>query len=228
MPGPKNLYQHFCPAARALEVVGEKWSLLIVRDLLAGPRRFSELRRSLAAITPKWLSQRLQDLEEAGVIQREAAGHREVWYRLTAKGAALAPVIEELLVWGIENAVREPRADEAIHPGRATDSFITYLNRRGVRLTQPVAWVVCFPDDRGFTIRFDGERWSRERGEAPADLRLETTPERWVAFLTAYPEERRRLLSEMSVEGAPEQIETFARTLGRPEGSVSSQAAITA
>ena len=53
-------YRHFCPAARALEVVGEKWSLLIVRDLLAGPRRFSDLRRSLTAITAKWLSARLR------------------------------------------------------------------------------------------------------------------------------------------------------------------------
>ena len=53
MSGPKIAYQRFCPAARALEVIGEKWSLLIVRDLLGGPRRFSDLRRSLAAITPK-------------------------------------------------------------------------------------------------------------------------------------------------------------------------------
>ncbi len=63
MARPKIGYQHFCPAARALEVIGEKWSLLVVRDLLAGPRRFSDLRRTLTAITPKWLSARLRALE---------------------------------------------------------------------------------------------------------------------------------------------------------------------
>src|SRR6266581_9124356 len=92
-------YQHFCPAARALETIGERWSLLIVRDLLAGPRRFSDLRRSLTAITPKWLSARLRALEEDGIVAREAASRREVWYRLTPRGQALAPVIDALLVW---------------------------------------------------------------------------------------------------------------------------------
>src|ERR1700730_10407746 len=93
-------YQHFCPAARALEIIGEKWSLLIVRDLLAGPRRFSDLRRSLASITPRWLSLRLRELEEAGVVAREAAGALDVGYRLPPKGEALAPVLGELMVWG--------------------------------------------------------------------------------------------------------------------------------
>src|ERR1700758_4643398 len=93
-------YQHFCPVARALEVIGEKWSLLIVRDLLAGPRRFNDLRRSLTAITPKGLSGRLRALEVNGIVEREAARPREVWYRLTPKGQALAPAIDALLVWG--------------------------------------------------------------------------------------------------------------------------------
>ena len=96
VPRPaKRSYQHFCPAARALETIGERWSLLIVRDLLAGPRRFSDLRRSLAAITPKWLSARLRALEADGIVAREVAGEREVWYRLTPKGQALEPVFDE-------------------------------------------------------------------------------------------------------------------------------------
>ena len=217
MPGPKLTYQHFCPAARALELIGEKWALLIVRDLLAGPRRFADLRRSLNAITPKRLSERLRELEEAGVVTREAAGQREVWYGLTPRGQALRPVVEELIVWGIENALRPPLTGEVIHPGRAIDVFLTYLNRRGVRLAQPVTWVVRLGGDRAYTIRFDGERWSRQRGEASADVTIETTPEEWVAFLTASPTERRAWLSEARVAGTPEQIEECARTLGRPE-----------
>jgi DNA-binding HxlR family transcriptional regulator len=217
MVGPKIAYQHFCPAARALEVIGEKWSLLIVRDLLAGPRRFSDLRRSLAAITPKWLSQRLRELEEAGVVEREATGRREVWYSLTPKGQALAPIVTDLVVWGVEHALRPPRPGEAFHPGRATDTFVTYLNRRRVRLAQPVAWVVRLSSDKAYTIRFDGERWSRERGESPADVVVETTPEGWVMFLTSGPDERRRWLAEAGAEGTPERLEELARTLGSPE-----------
>src|SRR5262249_16009815 len=117
----KSGYRHFCPAGRGLEVVGEKWSLLIVRDLLAGPRRFSELKRSLTAITPKWLSARLAALEAEGVVQREEAGQREVWYRLTPKGQALEPVIDALLVWGIDHALGWARPGEAIHPRRVVD-----------------------------------------------------------------------------------------------------------
>src|SRR2546422_10342075 len=162
----KRRYQHFCPAARALETVGEKWSLLIVRDLLAGPRRFSDLRRSLTAITPKWLSARLRALEADGVVAREATSRREVWYRLTPKGQALAPVIDALLVWGIDHALGRPRPGEAMHPGRAMDSVIRYLERRGVRPARSVAWVVRLGDDRSYTLRFYGQHWSRQRGEA--------------------------------------------------------------
>src|ERR1700738_1557584 len=158
MAKPKIGYQHFCPAARALEVIGEKWSLLVVRDLLAGPRRFSDLRRSLTAITPKWLSARLRALEEDSIVEREAGSRREVWYRLTPKGQALAPVIDALLVWGIDHALGRPRPGEAMHPGRAMDSVIRYLERRGARLTRPAAWVVRLAGDQSYTIRFDGER----------------------------------------------------------------------
>lgn len=221
MSGPKLTYQHFCPAARALEVIGEKWSLLIVRDLLAGPRRFSDLRRSLAAITAKWLSARLRELEEAGIVAREAAGQREVWYRLTPKGEALAPIVDELVVWGIEYALRRPRPGEAIHPIRATGAFVTYLNRRGVRVAHPVSWVVRFSGAHSCTIRFDGERWSRAPGEQPAEVVIDTTTEDWATFLTGTPAERRRWLAQARVEGTPEKIEECARTLGRPESVAS-------
>ena len=210
MAGPKIAYQHFCPAARALEVIGEKWSLLIVRDLLAGPRRFGDLRRSLASITPKWLSVRLRALESAGVVEREAASQREVWYRLTPKGEALAPVIDALVAWGIDHALGPPRPGEAIHPGRAMDGIVRYLERRGARPARPLAWVVRFPDDRSYTIRFDGEHWSRQRGEAAADLVVETSPDGWVRFLAADREGRRRWLDEARIGGTPERIEELA------------------
>ena len=84
---PDRIYRHSCMTARALEVVGERWSLLIVRDLLPGPRRFTYLARSLDPITPARLTDRLRRLEAAGVITRRSATRgREVWYELTDAG----------------------------------------------------------------------------------------------------------------------------------------------
>jgi DNA-binding HxlR family transcriptional regulator len=220
MTRPKIGYQHFCPAARALEVVGEKWALLVVRDLLGGPRRFSDLRRSLAAITPKGLSARLRALEADGIVQREVASQREVWYRLTPKGLALAPVIDALLVWGMEHALGRPRPGEAIHPGRAMDAAARYLARRRVHPARALAWVVRFPGDRTYTLRFDGERWSRQRGEAAADVVVVTTPEGWVRFLGADVEGRRRWLARARVKGTAKQIEDLVSAFAPGQGAI--------
>jgi DNA-binding HxlR family transcriptional regulator len=77
--GPDHVYRHFCMTARALEAIGERWTLLIVRDLLVGPRRFSDLERGLSDITPTRLTDRLKLLESAGIVARDSSlGGREV------------------------------------------------------------------------------------------------------------------------------------------------------
>jgi DNA-binding HxlR family transcriptional regulator len=95
-------YDQFCPAARALDVVGERWSLLIVRDLLAGPKRFKELREGLPGIATNLLASRLRSLEREGVLRRTElpppAG--SLVYELTERGRALQPVLRELASWG--------------------------------------------------------------------------------------------------------------------------------
>jgi DNA-binding HxlR family transcriptional regulator len=213
-PPSKRRYQHFCPAARALETIGERWSLLIVRDLLAGPRRFSDLRRSLAAITPKGLSARLRALEAAGIVAREVASEREVWYRLTPKGEALEPVFDALLVWGMDHALGPPRGREAIHPGRAMDAMVRYLAQRRPRGPGRPTWVFHFGDDRSYTIRFDGARWTRRRGEAPADVIVQTTPDEWVSFLSADVEGRRRWLRTRRAKGTRQRLDELATAFG--------------
>ena len=210
MATSRGSYSHFCPAARALEVIGGKWSLLIVRDLLGGPRRFSDLRRTLIDITPKWLSARLQSLERDGVVEREARGQRDVWYRLTRKGQSLESVIDALIVWGVDHALGKPRAKEAIHPGRAVESVRRYLEGRGRRPARPVTWVLRFAPDRSYTVRFDGERWSRLRGEAEADLVIQTSPEGWVRFLSADRAGRARWLERSRVAGTSRAAKEFA------------------
>ena len=212
----KRRYHHFCPAARALETIGEKWSLLIVRDLLGGPRRFGDLRRSLAAITPKWLSARLRGLESDGIVIREVAGEREVWYRLTPKGQALEAVFDALLVWGMDHALGPPRGGEAIHPGRAMDAIVRYLAHRRPRGTRRTTWVFRFGDDRSYTIRFDGARWTRQRGEVAADVIVETSPDEWVKFLSADVEGRRRWLRKRRAKGARRRLDELLTSFGAP------------
>src|SRR5262245_58399023 len=118
-------YGHFCPLARALELVGERWGLLVVRDLLAGDRRFTDLLRGCAGITPRQLAVRLRQLEgagiveRAGVVERDVAGQRppdrrEVWYRLTPAGRELRGAVEALLLWGLRHAGRAPAREEPV------------------------------------------------------------------------------------------------------------------
>ncbi len=91
-----------CTVERSADVLSGKWTTLILRDLLGGPKRFGELRRSLIGISPKTLTDRLKGLEAEGVLTRtlypEMPPRTE--YRLTSKGAALRPVIEAMAVWG--------------------------------------------------------------------------------------------------------------------------------
>lgn len=107
-------YGQYCPIAKALEQLGEKWTLLIVRDLLHGPARFSDLQRGLPRISSALLAKRLKQLEAAGIVRREPAPNvPSTAYALTAAGAAAAPIVEHLGIWGIRWADRQIEADES-------------------------------------------------------------------------------------------------------------------
>src|SRR3954454_5888357 len=86
-----------CGIARALDVVGERWALLIVRELTYGPKRFTDLKRGLAGASPNVLSQRLRELEAAGVVDHHAVGST---YELTDRGLELHPILVQLGRWG--------------------------------------------------------------------------------------------------------------------------------
>src|SRR5206468_10237106 len=101
------------------------------------------------------------------------------------------------------------------------DAVGRYLGRRGARPARPAAWVVRFGEERSYTIRFDGERWSRQRGEAAADVVVETSPERWVKFLAADRTGRRRWLEDSRAKGTPRRIEELVSAFGPGKGSAS-------
>ena len=93
-------YHQFCPVAKAMELLDERWTLLVIRELLAGSTRFNDLRRGVPTMSPTLLSKRLAQLARAGVVARHDDG-REVSYELTLAGEELRPVVEALGAWGM-------------------------------------------------------------------------------------------------------------------------------
>lgn len=116
-------YGQFCSIARALELLGERWTLLIVRELLCGSRRFGDIQRGVPRISRTMLSARLRALVDGGVVARDG-----VEYRLTDAGAELAPLVEQLGTWGQRWL---PRHLDADHLDR--DALVWDMRRR-VRL----------------------------------------------------------------------------------------------
>jgi DNA-binding HxlR family transcriptional regulator len=102
----KRSYGDACGIARALDVVGERWALMVVRELLLGPKRFTDIRGGLPHVSPDVLAQRLRDLEQAGIVnhRRLPPPYASQVYELTDSGRALEPVLIELGRWGGANA----------------------------------------------------------------------------------------------------------------------------
>lgn len=106
-------YGQFCPIAKSAEIIGDPWSILIVREMLLGSSRFNVLQRGLPRISPTVLNTRLKELEERGVlVKRRLNGRRGHEYRLTAAGRELAAVVEALAVWGMRWARDEMAPDD--------------------------------------------------------------------------------------------------------------------
>jgi DNA-binding HxlR family transcriptional regulator len=101
-------YQQICPIAQTLDIIGERWTLLILRDLLVFDKtKFSELRDSLPGIPVRMLSERLQKLEEHGLVERRVYSEHPLRasYHPTAKAWALKPALGELALWGMEHVL---------------------------------------------------------------------------------------------------------------------------
>ena len=221
---------HFCPAARTLETVGDRWSLLIVRDLLAGPRRFNDLHRLLTNVTAKWLTIRLRQLESHGIVTRDhQPGRREVRYELTDKGRDLAPVLEALVTWGLKYERHPLAPGEAAPPEHLMAGLTVALDHAAAKPPRPLAWRFEFgPGERAFAVAFDGERWSLADAGNPPDAVIHTTPRAWADFVTR-PRARRRLPTrEIGVSGAPDRVAELIETLGAahatPPGSPAAKA----
>jgi DNA-binding HxlR family transcriptional regulator len=168
-------YAQYCGLAHALELVGERWALLVIRDLLAGPKRFTDLRRGLPRIPTNVLSARLKQLEQDGIVQRQvlprpASG---VAYELTDYGQELRAPLVCLLMWGMKT-LGDPRPEDTI----SADSLIMGLREfifrpdagRGLHATFELHF-------RGIVIHARVDDGALEIAEGPAanpDLTIET------------------------------------------------------
>jgi DNA-binding HxlR family transcriptional regulator len=111
-----NGYSTYCPIAKAAEILTERWTLLLVRDLLLGARHFNDFRYSIPLITPAMLSKRLRTLQEVGIVTREASDKGSRWeYRLTEAGRELKSFVEVAGAWG-QRWARSKLPHGELHP----------------------------------------------------------------------------------------------------------------
>ncbi|WP_062517262.1 winged helix-turn-helix transcriptional regulator [Demequina gelatinilytica] len=166
-------YGQYCGVTRALELVGERWALLIVRDLLVGPRRYGELAAGLPRIPSNILAARLKELQAAGVIRR-IPRLRVVVYELTPYGRELEPVVLALGAWG-HRALGEPREEQIVTP----DSMAIALRsafRPGAAAELPGTAYAARFDEGSLLIRVDGGALALTRGDGPVDLAIAGGP----------------------------------------------------
>lgn len=221
VPPPKrHPYDQWSPDARALDLVGDKWTLLIVRDLVAGPRRFVELQRVLPGISTEQLRSRLNRMVADGLLTRQR--YREVPprvdYELTERARELVPIIAELARWGYAWAWGPPREGEAIDVGavfRASPGLFASADG-------PAATVELRVGERAYGLHLGpGRAVLREQApETAADVVIGGAEADWVAALG--PEGAR---AGLSVSGNGALADLVLDTLGPGGARATIQAA---
>jgi DNA-binding HxlR family transcriptional regulator len=160
-------YGQYGGVSRAIELIGERWALLIVRDLLVGPRRYGELAAGLPRIPSNILATRLKELQAAGVIRR-APRSRIIIYELTEYGRELEPVVLALGAWGFK-ALGEARDEQLITPDSLTIDLRSAF-RPEVAARLPATSYAARVGAAELLIGVDGAALRVTRGEGPADL----------------------------------------------------------
>lgn len=190
-PDARKSYNHPCLIAQTLDVVGERWTLLILRDLMAGLHRYTEILQNCGGMSPNVLSDRLKKLVEAGLVDRqhEKALPPQVSYHLTEKGWAVRPVLLALLEWGREYI--GPIGPEDLGTQVPTDFAVrviptfTFRPERSAGLNATMVIEISDCEDCNawtFEIR-DGYLHPRRNAVQPADVYLRTNAHGFFQFI---------------------------------------------
>ena len=204
-------YGQYGGVTRAVELVGERWALLIVRDLLVGPRRYGELAAGLPRIPTNILAARLKELQAAGIIRR-APRSRIIIYELTPYGRELEPVVLALSAWGFK-ALDEPRDEQVVTPDALTIALrSTFLADAAAHLP-PTTYAAQF-DTVDLRVRVAGRSLDIAPGTADeADLAFRAGPGIRRLIAGDIAPEAAVVSREIEVRhGRPELLDRFSRT----------------
>jgi len=182
-PRKRHPYNQWAPDARALDLVGDKWTLLIVRDLTGGPRRFVDLQRVLPGISTEQLRSRLNRMVADGLLTRQR--YREVPprvdYELTARSRDLLPVLGALARWGYEWAWTAPREGEAIDIGAILRIAPGLVNPPATLNGVAELTVTRADGVRGHTLSVSGGNVQISEAESPTvDVRISGSEAEWI------------------------------------------------
>jgi DNA-binding HxlR family transcriptional regulator len=177
-------YEQYCPLAHALGVVGERWTLLVVRELLHGPKRYTDLAEGLPGIGTNVLASRLRDLERFGVVRKRKLPPpaASTVYELTEYGLELEEVMNALARWGARS-LGPPRPDDELYPEWGVNALPALFNAEAARgLTETYVFAIG-PDT--FTARIEnGHLYPCVEPAEDADLRVETDMDTFFGLAT--------------------------------------------
>ena len=174
-------YNQECVLAYALDLLGERWTLLIIRELFLGPRRFGDLHAALPGLGTNLLSKRLKELEEAGLIVSPASGEARGQYRLSDTGEELRPAVRALMFWSIEYFIGRPEPSPPrdcifsndLQPDSVALAVELFINKCAAPFSNYVLHL--FIDGNPYTYYFmNGEMTARRGADTPAVARMET------------------------------------------------------
>ena len=211
----KRSYNQYCAVARALDIVGERWTLLIVRELLTGPKRFKDLLEGLPGIGTNLLAARLKDLEGYGIVRRATLPPPAASkvYELTELGQSLEPVIAALGRWGLEFLGTPDREDD-LRPAWAVVAMRSALKRAApLGLQETYEFHI---DEKAFHLRVrDGEVEALQGPAVDPDLVVRGDTQAFLALATGRVEPKEALDSgEIRIEGDQEILARCVEVLG--------------
>jgi DNA-binding HxlR family transcriptional regulator/putative sterol carrier protein len=181
---PQHRYQQYCGLARALDVAGDRWTLLIVRELMPGPRRFTDLIDGLPGISRNLLTERLRALERDGIIARQELpppAARQV-YELTDDGRDLADAMVPLIGWGARRlGEREPT--DSFRPRWAALAMATFADEEAVKGVSETYQYLIGPSAFHFTVDDGSIRLGDGRAQDPAVV-LATDEDTWADIVS--------------------------------------------
>jgi len=215
---PGRSYDQYCVIARALDVIGERWTLLVVRELLIGPKRYTDLLDGLPGIATNLLSTRLKAMESAGLIRRRRLPPpaASTVYELTELGRGLEPVMESLARWGMHLFDAPPGPDEYLQPGWFLVGLRLTFNAeaaRGVRET----YEFRIDDEVFHTVIDDGHMEMHPGYAEHPDLVVTTDPRTFIEIGFGFLDAAQALgEGRTMIEGDPAAAQRALEIFGSP------------